>query len=164
MIFPDWWKGFLPDREFVVMDLLQPFLDQCESDTGTTIGCDTRLPDELSSHLPFIRVYRGGGAGDVGVLTDPAAVQLGVIGVTRSDSWELMNFCRALMWTYRDGGSVLREDGSHTYVDSITEMTGPQQIPELNPDHRLVPLTFRVTCRPPRGLPNYKQIRESITG
>ena len=160
--FPPWYKGGYPDRELVVMDLLRPFLALTEAENGTVPKVYSYIPDKYSDMLPIVRVYRGGGAADVGTLSDPAAVQLGVIADTREDSWTLMEYCRQIMGTFVNGGNVKRKDGSWTEVDVIEEMTGPQQIPELNPDKRLVPLTFRVVCRRPRGLPNYTQIRESL--
>lgn len=157
--FPTWYKGGFPDRELVVMDLLQPFLNLS---TPNGFAC-TWLPDNYADLLPVVRVYRGGGAvGEDEPLIDPAAVQIGVIGNTRADSWAVLEYCRQIMRSYRDGGSVLREDGSITEIQSIKEMVGPQQIPELNPDHRLVPMTFRVDCRLPRGLPDYARIRETL--
>lgn len=163
LTFPDWYKGGYPDREWVVIDLLRPFLELVATEGETKPKLRTSLPKDYAEILPIVRVYRGGGAADVGNLTDPASVQLGVIADTREDSWSLMEYCRQIMGTYSNGGGVKRKDGSWTMVDSIEEMVGPSQIPELNPDKRLVPLTFRVVCRKPRGLPDYKQIRESLT-
>lgn len=163
LTLPDWYKGGYPDRERVVMDLLRPFLNLVVAENGTVPTVYSYIPDGYAEILPIVRVYRGGGAADVGNLSDPASVQIGVIADTREDSWVLMEYCRQIMGTYANGGGVKRKDGSWTMVDSIEEMVGPQQLPELNPDKRLVPLTFRVVCRKPRGLPDYKQIRESLT-
>lgn len=158
--FPDWYEGGYPDRELVVMDLVQRFLDLL-TPTGLAV---TWLPKDMETLLAegrvVVRVYRGG----LGVdgLFDAAAVQLGVIAKTRADSWAVMEYLRQMMLSYKHGGPVRREDGSITHLSHVDEMVGPQQMPELNPDHRLVPATFRVECRLPRDIPDYAAIRESL--
>lgn len=174
--FPTWWEGGFPDREKVVMDALRPVLDLVDvlDDFDAQLfdgvlprrpyAC-TWLPENYADRLPIIRVYRGGGAADAGVLKDPASVQVAAIARTRAESWELIEFCRQWLLTYRDGGTVVRADGSRTLIDKVGELVGPQQVPELNPDYRLVPLTFSVVCRLPRGTPDYQKEREAlITG
>ncbi|AHH20854.1 hypothetical protein NONO_c60780 [Nocardia nova SH22a] len=171
--FPDWWRGGFPDRELVVMDALQPVLNVIDvlDDDGNQVydngvarrplAC-TWLPANYRDVLPVIRVYRGGGAADTGALADPASVQVAAIAATRAASWELMEYCRQWLLSYQSGGTVYRADGTSTLIDSVAEMVGPQQIPELNPDDRMVPLTFRVVCRRPRGLPDYQKVREGL--
>jgi hypothetical protein len=170
--FPGWFKGGYPDRELVVMDALQPILNLINvfDQYGVQVmdGPNPRrpeavtwLPDDYDAHLPLVRIYRGGGAGDTGVLRDPASVQVACIDETRAGSWELMEYCRMWLLSYRHGGSVTRADGSKTYVDCVEELVGPQMLPELNPDDRMVPLTFKVPCRLPRGL-DYEKVRESL--
>lgn len=156
--FPDWYRGGFPDAELVVMDLLQPFLNLL---TPTGLAC-TWLPEDYADRFPIVRVYRGGGSEDYENRSDWAAVQLGVIGDSRADSWAVMEYCRQVMLSYRRGGRVTRADGSTTLVKSISEMTGPQMLPELSPDHRLVPTTFRVECRRPTGSPDYARVREEL--
>lgn len=174
LVLPDWYGGGFPDRELVVIDALQPVLDLVEvyDLDGVQVfdgllprrplAC-TWLPEDYTQHLPVVRVYRGGGAADAGVMRDPASVQVAVIADTRAESWELLEYCRQWLLSFHRGGTVTRADDSQTLVDCIEELVGPQQVPELSPDTRLVPLTFRVTCRRPRGLPDYQKIRESLT-
>ncbi|WP_440446532.1 phage tail termination protein [Nocardia amamiensis] len=158
--FPDWYEGGWPDRELVVLDLAQRWLDLLNP-PGLAV---TWLPDDLNELLDagcvVVRVYRGGLGADG--LIDAAAVQLGVIGQTRADSWAVVEYLRQMLLSYEHGGEVRHEDGSVSYVSFVEEMIGPQQLPELNPDHRLVPVTFRVECRLPRGIPDYARIRESL--
>lgn len=154
--FPDWYKGGFPDQEAVVKDLLTPFLAMC-SPVPQAVAW---LPDHYQEVLPIVRIYRGGGGADG--LFDPAAIQLGVIAETRAESWALAEYCRQVMLSYIDGGHVRHADNSATTIQSIAEMVGPQLLPELNPDDRLVPVTFRVECRRPRGLPDYARVRESL--
>lgn len=172
--FPDWWKGGFPDRELVVMDMLQFVLDRVDvlDSNGDPILDDGNprrpqavswLPADYASRLPMVRVFRGGGAAAPGIMADPASVQVAAIADTRAESWELIEFCRQWLLSYANGGTVVRADNSTTLVDSVGELIGPQLMPELNPDKRLVPLTFRVVCRKPRGLPDYAKVRESLS-
>lgn len=174
LVLPEWFRGGFPDRELVVIDALQPVLDLVDvldvsgdqvfdgAVARRPLAC-TSLPADFANHLPVVRVYRGGGAADVGVMRDPASVQVAVIADTRAESWELLEFCRQWLLSFALGGTVTRADNSKTLVDCIEELVGPQQIPELNPDKRMVPLTFRVVCRKPRGLPDYAKVRGSLT-
>ncbi|MBF6328733.1 hypothetical protein [Nocardia transvalensis] len=158
--FPAWYRGGWPDRELVVLDLVQTYLDLV-TPRGLAV---TWLLDEhfalIDSGVTVVRVYRGG-LNAVGQW-DPAAVQLGVISKTRADSWAVMEYLRQMMLSYSHGGPVRRADGSITEVACIEETGGPQQLPELNPDHRLVPATFNVECKLPSDVPDYALIRESL--
>nr|WP_305780009.1 hypothetical protein [Nocardia nova] len=140
------------------MDLVQTYLDLL-TPQGKAV---TFLTEEdgalIDSGVPVVRVYRGGLNAEG--LWDPAAVQLGVIAQTRADSWAVMEYLRQIMLSYDHGGAVKRADGSITSIATIEEIGGPQLVPELNPDHRLVPATFNVECRRPRELPDYARIRE----
>lgn len=174
LVLPDWYRGGWPDREQVVIDLLQPVLDLVDvldiNGDQVVDGATPRrpraltwLPKDYDLMLPLVRIYRGGGAADQGALCDPASVQVAVIADTREESWELAEYCRQWMLSYKNGGTVIRADDSLTLVDCIEELVGPQLMPELNPDKRLVPLTFRVICRKPRHLPDYQKVRESLS-
>ncbi|WP_280317298.1 hypothetical protein [Nocardia wallacei] len=160
VVFPDWYLGGWPDREEVVMDLVQKYLDLM-TPQGVAV---TWLLDEhfalVDSGVTVVRVHRGG-LNAVGQW-DPAAVQLGVISKTRADSWAVLEYLRQMMLSYEHGGPVRRADGSITEIDCIEEIGGPQQMPELNPDDRLVPATFNVECRKPSTVPDYAVIRESL--
>lgn len=158
--FPDWWEGGFPDAELVVIDLVQHYLDLLTPQGRAVTWLTDNHADLVDSGVPIVRVYRGGTGADG--LFDPAAVQLGVIAATRADSWQVLEYLRQVMLSFEHGGGVRREDDSITMVQSIEEMVGPQQLPELNPDHRLVPATFRVLFRYPRDKPDYARIRESL--
>lgn len=158
--FPDWWRGGYPDAELVVLDLVQTYLDLL-TPQGVAVAWLTKdHTDTVNSGTPVVRVYRGGAAENG--LFDPAIVQLGVIAATRRDSWEVAEYLRQVLRSFDRGGAVRREDGSITMIESADEVVGPQQLPELNPDHRLVPFSVRVTFRYPRDMPDYAAIRESL--
>ncbi len=158
--FPDFYEGGFPDRELVMLDLTQKFLDLL---TPTGEACTWLLPkhyEMVAAGRPVVRLYRGG-LGAHG-LWDDAAVQVGVIASTRKDSWDVLEYLRQMYLSFEHGGPVRREDGSITMLSGISEMVGPQQLPEINPDDRLVPATFNVQVRRPRSLPDYRVIRESL--
>lgn len=157
--FPDWYEGGFPNSEALIMDLAQAFLDLC---TPAGQAC-TWLTKEyyalVDTGAPVARVYRGGlGANG---LWDSAAVQVAVLTSDRDESWAVLEYLRQMFLSYESGGLVPRADGSHTHVTTITEMVGPQMLPEENPDDRLVPATFYVECRRPVELPDYARTRES---
>lgn len=160
IVFPDWWEGGYPDAELVALDLAQTYLDLL-TPQGLAVSYFTPDHTELvNSGVPVVRVYRGGMAANG--LFDPAAVQFGVIAQKRSDSWEVTEYLRQILRSFEHGGAVRREDGSVTMIASVSEVVGPQQLPELNPDHRLVPSTYRIEFRYPRERPDYARIRESL--
>ncbi|MGW2666220.1 phage tail termination protein [Nocardia tengchongensis] len=172
--FPAWYQGGFPDRELVVIDALKPILDTVDvlDKDGNPIldaGQPRRplpcgwLPEGYGSRLPIVRVFRGGGAANDGVMVDPASVQVATIAETRAESWELAEYCRQWLLSFSRGGTVHRADGSKTLVDCIEELVGPQLMPELNPDYRMVPLTYRVVCRMPSPRPNYAKVRETLS-
>lgn len=174
LVFPDWWQAAFPDIELLIMDALRPVLNRVDvlDKDGNPILDDgqprrpfpcTFLPPDYGARLPVVRIFRGGGAADPDVMVDSATVQVAVIADTRAESWSLMEFCRQWLLSYARAGDVPRTGGSTTHVDRIEELTGPQQLPELNPDKRLVSLTFRVVCRPPRPRTDYAKVRETLS-
>lgn len=160
IVFPDWYEGGWPDREEVVMDLVQTYLDLL-TPQGKAVTFLTQEDGALiDSGVPVVRVFRGGLNADG--LWDPAAVQLGVIAQTRKDSWDVMEYLRQILLSFEHGGPVRRADGSITLLTEVSEMGGPQQLPELDFEHRLVLGTFNVECRLPDTVPDYAAIRESL--
>ncbi len=173
IVFPDWWKGGFPDREKVCQYAVRPFTDlldiytidpnsQQQVQVMNTDGSPRRpylcsfLLDGYNGQLPVVRFYRGGGAADVGKLMDPASVQIGVIGATRDDAVQLLEYMRQILLAFpRSGGTVKCPDGSTVSVTEVGEIDGPEIVPELDPDNRLVVHTLAVTCRLPREVPDY---------
>ncbi|WP_280454778.1 hypothetical protein [Nocardia brasiliensis] len=158
--FPDFYEGGWPDRELLMCDLTQRWLDLL-----TPAGAAyTWLPDDLETQLDagrvLVRIHRGG-LGTEG-LYDAAAVQVVTIAATRADSWAVMEYLRQMILSYEHGGAVRREDGTISHISFVEELVGPQQIFELDLDERMVPATFRIECRLPTTTPDYARIRESL--
>lgn len=158
--FPNWYVGGWPDRELLMLDLTQRWLDELNPQ-GVSV---TWLPDNFEELLTegriIARIYRGGLGADGKI--DAAAVQVTTIGASRQDSWDAMEYLRQMILSYQRGGTVLRADGSTTWISYVEEMVGPQQIFEMDLDERMVPATFRIECPLPRNIPDYARIRESL--
>ena len=137
------------------MDILQPRLDEW---TGATITTWAWLPENAYQSVdPMVRVYRTGGGVQGDTHRDMAIVQVAVLSPSRADSWAVMEFCRQVLLAY-DKLPAAKRSG----IDSVAEVVGPQQIPDLNPEGRLVTTTWQIGCRVPRGTPDYAQIIENL--
>lgn len=153
--FPTWYKGGYPIVERVVADLLTPYLAQLGPTPGT--AC-TQLPGDYSTRTPIVQVYRLPGGVDSQTRMDHSIVYIGAIAAVPDDDWALYEYCRQILLAYQYGGTVTMSDGTKVFIDTITEMQGPEQVAEMNPQFRLTPGTFHVVVRKPRGLPNYTQV------
>lgn len=124
-----------PDIEAVVCDWLEDLGHVC-----------TWYPDadKFESLLPVIMVNRTGGGSPDGI-QDIALVTIAVTDDSRADSWRVMGMVRDRV---RESSHGFEHPGC--IVDAVAEQVGPQQIPQLNPDHREVQMTFQITARPDR--------------
>lgn len=134
-----------PDIELVVCDLLAPL--------GRAV---TWIPDDYTTVIdtePILRVVRTGGASPDGRHDHPV-VQVGVISRSRAQSWAVMGQVRTAIRELCIGGPGTVHG---TYCDlfggvrvlETGEANGPLQLPELNPDDRLVQMMFHLkTIRP----------------
>jgi len=161
IVFPDWYAGGWSDRELLMLDLTQRWLDEL---TPTGVSC-TWIPDDIETLLAegrvVARVHRGGLGADG--IVDAAAIQVAVITASRADSWAAMEYLRQMILSYTHGGPVRREDGSISLISFVEEINGPQQIEEMDlDDERIVPATFRIESKLPDTVPDYARIRESL--
>lgn len=90
---------------------------------------------------PVIVVVRVGGGLDRLGLTDAATVQIDCIGVTRPESFALVQSVRSAL------SYVRGLDTEAGYLDKITETTAPIQLPHPDSDIRLVTSTWTVISR-----------------
>lgn len=159
MIFPDFYQGGYPDAEDVMRRLLKPFLDQC-TPVPQIVGW---LPDNYSEQLPIVTIFRGGGAEDASGRIDQALIQIWCVCTTRSESNQLLEFCRQLIKCYDKGGRVLMDDGSHVAVTATSEQIGPELVPDAAYDEKVVFATFCLETKSakPIGV-NYQVAVESI--
>lgn len=97
----------------------------------------------LDAGKVVVRVHRLGGGLHDRVL-DTGTLQVAVLSESRATSWKVLQYLRGVLIDATD--TEVDVDGL-THVSRIEEMTGPIQVPELNPDERLVQAMFAVTCR-----------------
>ena len=144
MQFPAGWMASYPDQERVLLAIIQPALDALDPG-GVAV---TWLPDDLAGVLDagkvVVRVHRVGGGLHDRVL-DTGTLQVAVIASTRATSWQALSYLRDVLIGAVD--TDISIDGQDVHVGQVDEMSGPIQIPELNPDERLVQAMFAVTCR-----------------
>lgn len=134
-----------PDIELVVCDLLNHL--------GRSVTFIPKDYNDVIKSTPILRVVRTGG-GSLDGRHDFPIVQVGVISGSRAQSWSVMGQVRTVIrelcingpgtvtGEYCDtlGGVKVLESGEHV---------GPMQLPEMNPDNRLVQMMFQFkTVRP----------------
>lgn len=153
--YPSWWTvgaaGF-PDIEKLLSTLFTPLL------TGVDVVAKIPKPDvyeaQLSQGNGYLRFYRTGGAINYSEKRDEPRVQAAALTRSRDQSWELIEFTRQVLECFQHSAIV---PGTTTKLACVGEVVGPQLIPELIPDDRLVPVTFGFYTWKPKGLPNYRQ-------
>lgn len=151
-MFPAWYQGGNPDTEKLLESLFAPLL--------TDVLFVPWLPkpdtyeDQLNSGKAFLRIARVGGRMNLDQNRDEPRVQLAAVAKSRQTSWDLIEFCRQVLWSFQRGGIV---PGTTHTLYTAEEVLGPQLIPENIVEPRLVPATFGLLTRKPKGLPNYRQ-------
>lgn len=120
--------GLFPDAEAVMCDLLTPLAPTA-----------TFLSEGWVDTLPVIQVNRVGGGADS--ITDIARLQVAVFAGTRAAAWQLANQVRQTVLTAGNTrvGGVL--------IDSASESTAGQQIPDIDPDDKRVISTYQLAFR-----------------
>lgn len=148
---PAWYHGGYPDIEKLVRTLFQPML------TGISVVSWLPKPstyeDVLSTSEGFLRCYRTGGSINRDQKRDEPRVQFAALTRSRDDSWELIEFVRQTLEAFGDGnGSYGVVPSTSTLLGCPGEVVGPQLIPELLQDDRLVPVTYELWTKRPDGL------------
>ncbi|AXQ64392.1 tail terminator [Gordonia phage Neville] len=158
--FPDWYEGGYEDAEKAVRAMLVPFLKLVDP---KPYWC-AYLPDEYSESLPIVSSYRTGGSADpVKKFMDDAHIEVWAITERRSDSWDLLEYCRQMLLSYARGGIVTDPDSGRIFnISSVSEVVGPELTQMTVPDERAVSATFVVTTRKEAGLPDYARIRRQL--
>lgn len=151
---PAWYTGGYPDVEKLLTAWFQPML------TGVSVVSWLPKPsvyeEVLQTSEGFLRIYRTGGKINPGEKRDEARVQFAALTRSRDDSWELIEFVRQCLGAFGDGnGSTHVLAGTKIGVPG--EVVGPQLIPELLQDDRLVPITVELWTSRPDGLDKYRQ-------
>ncbi|BDY33159.1 phage tail termination protein [Mycolicibacterium mageritense] len=151
---PDWYdvQGF-PFAEGAVRALLEPLFP---TNVDGAVEVVNQLPDAVLDTGWFGRILfiaRFGGAGDI--RKDQAAMQIAAITNSPTDSQVLTGFVRDVLVCVDDPIEVELEDGRAATITAVSEMTGPEEIPGLEYDERIVPSTFLFTFDNPLSTPDY---------
>lgn len=157
--FPEWYKGGYPDAELAVKALLDQYLSLLSPVPGVCAW----LPDDYMDHLPLVAIQRvSGRAGDDGLLDRPL-IHIWAITDRRHDSWQLIEYIRQAMLSYKRGGVV--KSGTDVFlIKGVSEVQGPELTQTNVPDERAIPIAFEVELRPPTDLPDYSRTRRQIFG
>lgn len=152
---PDWYKGGTPDIEKLLRALLQPQL----SDTNVVSWIPK--PDVYQAQIAlgrsYLRTYRTGGGWNDAQSRDEPRVQFAALCPSRDESWQLIEFVRqTLICFIRETGVLVNLNGTQYKFAAEGEIAGPQLIPELLQDDKLVPITFQLFTWKPKGLPDYR--------
>lgn len=141
--FPADWTPDYPDQETLMLDLIQPWLDEL----GTGNLAVTWLPDNyvelIDGGTVIVRVHRLGGGLHDRVL-DTGTLQLVVATSKREWSSRITAVLRDRL------AGIYPQEMDGTPIARISEMTGPLEIPDLSPDPRLVQSLYQMTCRKTR--------------
>ena len=148
---PGWYHGGFPDVERLMESLFTPLIG----------GCDIvpwfPKPAEYVPHLEnggaYLRAARTGGSFSFDENRDEPRVQIAALSKSRAQSWEIIEFVRQTLWTFKRGALV---PGTETQLQTNSEVLGPQLIPENIVEPRLVPATFALHTWKP-GQTNYRQ-------
>jgi hypothetical protein len=152
LTLPAWYEGGYPDIEKLVRALFQPLL--ASTDVVSWIPKPETYEDKLATGRSYLRAYRTGGAIDYVKRRDQPRVQYAALTGSRDDSWELVEFVRQVLSCFVDNGTIIPGTEYQLYAEG--EVVGPQLIPELLQDDRLVPITFEFHTWKPKGLPDYR--------
>lgn len=129
-------RGKFPDAEQVMREIAAPFGYAC-----TVLPVDPDDPDGRidESKFPIILIARNGGSRDE--ITDRPILQVGVLARTRSESWRVADDVRDAV--FASPGTAPGGD----LVDSAREITGVSQLPDIDPQNRLVEAVYALSFR-----------------
>lgn len=156
--FPDWWqvgRGGYPNANKLARQVFDGLL--------TNVELLSWFPEQATyeAHLAagggYLRTYRTGGRINRGERRDEPKVQFAALTRSSDDSWELIEFVRQVLEEgYGNAAAIV--PGTTYELYAAGEVVGPQLIPEMIADDRLVPITYEFYTKRPKGLPNYRQL------
>lgn len=138
LTLPDWWVGGFPNIENLLKGLLTPLLG---ANTQATYWLPTQdvYEQQLSDGKGYLRIYRTGGKINRDENRDEPKVQFAALTRSRDESWELIEFTRQVGEAFLKKAVV---PSTTTPLECTGEVVGPQLVPELFRDDRLVPITL----------------------
>lgn len=152
LTLPGWWQGGFPNIENLLKQFFTPFLG---ANTAATYWLPPQevYEEQLAAGNGYLRLYRTGGKINREQNRDEPKVQFAALTRSRDESWELIEFARQVGESFTKTGIV-----GTTKLQCTGEVVGPQLIPELFRDDRLVPVTLEFyTWRARDFTPEYRQ-------
>jgi hypothetical protein len=152
LVLPGWYDPTKASPD-VERDILRPLFQPHLSNTHVVswIPKPTVYQAELEAGNVYLRTYRTGGAWNDEERRDEPRVQLAALTTSRDESWQLIGFVRDILRCF-----VLESGVVNGFKLSVAgEVAGPQLIPELLQDDRLVPITVQLYTWP-KGLLDYR--------
>ncbi len=152
---PDWYVPGWPSAEDAVKALYRPVFP---TGVAGAVQVVNQLPDdELDTGWQgrLLFVARAGGA-TVSVRHDQAAMQIAAITDSRADSLILAGFVRDINTSIEDDEiEVELDNGSVVTITEVTEIAGPEEVPGIEYDERIIPATYLFTFAYPLETPDY---------
>lgn len=143
---PAGYKQAFPDQELVVLDLVQPWLNELTPQGVAVNWLPGDATKRIADGVVFASISRVPGGGVDGVL-DEGVIQVAVMAASRADSWSVTEYLRSRLLDCLHGVDVAHGDGSATRVHSVTQNNTPLLPSVTVPDQRLTWATYNVTCR-----------------
>ena len=153
---PNWYRPGLPLAEDAVKALLAPLFPTTVTDPGGPVQVINQLPDEMFGTGwmgRLLYIARFGGAADI--RRDQAAIQIAAATNSRTESLILNGFVRDVLVCIEDDVHVTLPDGRGATICDAKETTGPEEVPGVEFDERIVPSTFLFTFDNPLEIPDY---------
>lgn len=151
--YPAWYKGGYPDIEVLMETLFTPLL------SGVTPVHWWPKEDVIAATLTagdgYLSIYRTGGRINHAQKRDEPNVQFVALTKSRDASWELIEFIRQVLSKYEEAESIV--PGTTYQLGCAGEILGPSLTRAELRDERIVPITFKLLTRKPKGLGNYNE-------
>lgn len=154
---PDWYvvPGW-PSAEDAVKALFAPMFPAVPDGVQVV----NQLPDDeagtgWAGRILFIA--RGGGA-TVSPRHDQAAMQLAAITGSRADSLLLSGFVRDICDSIKDDQTEVElDDDTIATITEVVEIAGPEEVPGMEYDERIIPATYLFTFANALQTPDYSR-------
>lgn len=172
LAYPTWWRGGRWDVDRLLRDLFTYQQNGAAQElsgvqvepwnTWMKIDPTTRAAF-LDAGNAYLLVHRMGGhvSRRKEQWVDVSITTIGALTQSRDQSTELMAYVTDVLVEFDEGGDIERETphrsgATTTFMTVPGEVVGPQLLPEIIGDDRLVPATWELHVDRPRGLPNYR--------
>jgi|LSQX01.1.fsa_nt_gb hypothetical protein len=139
---PDGVAGW-PDIEVAMVTLLDDLLGKLDPPGYACIVPPPDYEQRVNNGTAIVTVQRAGGAAER--VVDHPTVFITVTTAYRSDSWKVLGWLRPQLHNF--SGQVTNPDGSVAIINSISDLRGPQRVPDLSDDLRRVSQGFTVATR-----------------